>query len=54
MTFPYKGYAGKYLDIDLTKGVVHKRNMEKEAHRDEYRFESEEETPASTCWRSSA
>ncbi|MDH4214755.1 MAG: aldehyde ferredoxin oxidoreductase, partial [Candidatus Thorarchaeota archaeon] len=30
MTFPYKGYAGKYLDIDLTKGVVHKRDMEKE------------------------
>lgn len=30
MTFPYKGYAGYYLDIDLTKGVVHKREMEKE------------------------
>jgi aldehyde:ferredoxin oxidoreductase len=30
VTFPYKGYAGKYLDIDLTKGVIHKREMEKE------------------------
>lgn len=30
MTFPYKGYAGKYLDIDLTKGVIHKRDMEKD------------------------
>ncbi len=30
MTCPYKGYAGKYLDIDLTKGKVHRREMEKE------------------------
>ena len=30
MTFPYKGYAGKYLDVDLTKGVVHVKDMEKE------------------------
>ena len=30
MTFPYKGYAGYYLDIDLTRGVIHKREMEKE------------------------
>ncbi|MGY5853146.1 MAG: aldehyde ferredoxin oxidoreductase family protein [Candidatus Thorarchaeota archaeon] len=30
MTFPYKGYAGYYLDIDLTKGKIHKREMEKE------------------------
>jgi len=30
MTFPYKGYAGHYLDIDLSKGVIHKREMEKE------------------------
>ena len=25
MTFPYKGYAGYYLDVDLTKGKVHKK-----------------------------
>jgi aldehyde:ferredoxin oxidoreductase len=30
MTFPYKGYAGHYLDVDLTKGVVHKKEMEEE------------------------
>ena len=30
MTFPYKGYAGKYLDIDLTKGKIHELEMEKE------------------------
>ncbi|MHA1663860.1 MAG: aldehyde ferredoxin oxidoreductase N-terminal domain-containing protein, partial [Candidatus Thorarchaeota archaeon] len=30
MTFPYKGYAGYYLEVDLTKGVVHKKEMEKE------------------------
>jgi aldehyde:ferredoxin oxidoreductase len=30
MVFPYKGYAGKYLDIDLNKGVIHKKDMEKE------------------------
>jgi len=30
MTFDYKGYAGHYLDIDLTKGKIHKREMEKE------------------------
>ena len=30
MTFPYKGYAGHYADIDLTKGKVHKREMDKE------------------------
>jgi aldehyde:ferredoxin oxidoreductase len=30
VTFPYKGYAGKYLDVDLSKGVIHKREMEKE------------------------
>ncbi|MHA2163957.1 MAG: aldehyde ferredoxin oxidoreductase N-terminal domain-containing protein, partial [Candidatus Thorarchaeota archaeon] len=30
MTFPYKGYAGSYLDIDLEKGKIHKREMEKE------------------------
>ncbi len=30
MTFPYKGYAGYYLDVDLTKGVIHKKEMEKE------------------------
>ena len=30
MTFPYKGYAGHYLEVDLTKGVVHKKEMEKE------------------------
>jgi len=30
MTFPYKGYAGYYLDIDLTKGKIHKKEMEKD------------------------
>jgi aldehyde:ferredoxin oxidoreductase len=30
MTFPYKGYAGSYLDVDLTKGKIHKKEMEKE------------------------
>jgi aldehyde:ferredoxin oxidoreductase len=30
MTFPYKGYAGHYAEIDLTKGKIHKREMEKE------------------------
>lgn len=30
MTFPYKGYAGNYLEVDLNKGKVHKREMEKE------------------------
>ncbi|MHA3964536.1 MAG: aldehyde ferredoxin oxidoreductase N-terminal domain-containing protein, partial [Candidatus Thorarchaeota archaeon SMTZ1-45] len=30
MTFPYKGYAGYYLDIDLTKGKVHKKELEKD------------------------
>ncbi|MHA2424035.1 MAG: aldehyde ferredoxin oxidoreductase family protein [Candidatus Thorarchaeota archaeon] len=30
MTFDYKGYAGYYLDIDLTKGKIHKKEMEKE------------------------
>ncbi|MHA2140841.1 MAG: aldehyde ferredoxin oxidoreductase family protein [Candidatus Thorarchaeota archaeon] len=30
MTFPYKGYAGHYAEVDLTKGKVHKREMEKE------------------------
>ena len=30
MTFPYKGYAGHYLEVDLTKGVVQKKEMEKE------------------------
>ncbi len=30
MTFLYKGYAGNYLDIDLTRGKVHKKEMEKE------------------------
>jgi len=30
MAFPYKGYAGKYLDIDLQKGKIHKKEMEKE------------------------
>ncbi|MHA2378674.1 MAG: aldehyde ferredoxin oxidoreductase family protein [Candidatus Thorarchaeota archaeon] len=30
MTFPYKGYAGHYAEIDLTKGKVHKREMEKD------------------------
>ncbi len=30
MTFPYKGYAGYYLEVDLTKGEVHKKEMEKE------------------------
>ncbi|NWF94527.1 MAG: aldehyde ferredoxin oxidoreductase family protein [Candidatus Thorarchaeota archaeon] len=30
MTFPYKGYAGSYLEVDLNKGKVHKHEMEKE------------------------
>jgi len=30
MTFPYKGYAGYYLDVDLTNGKVHKKEMEKD------------------------
>ncbi|MFW9834612.1 MAG: aldehyde ferredoxin oxidoreductase family protein [Candidatus Thorarchaeota archaeon] len=30
MTFPYKGYAGYYLDVDLTKGKVHKKELEKD------------------------
>jgi aldehyde:ferredoxin oxidoreductase len=30
VTFPYKGYAGHYAEVDLTKGKVHKREMEKE------------------------
>ncbi|MFW9804469.1 MAG: aldehyde ferredoxin oxidoreductase family protein [Candidatus Thorarchaeota archaeon] len=30
MTFPYKGYAGYYAEVDLNKGKVHKREMEKE------------------------
>ncbi|MFW9910433.1 MAG: aldehyde ferredoxin oxidoreductase family protein [Candidatus Thorarchaeota archaeon] len=30
MPFEYKGYAGYYLDIDLTKGKIHRREMEKE------------------------
>ncbi len=30
MTFPYKGYAGHYLEVDLTKGEIHKKEMEKE------------------------
>jgi aldehyde:ferredoxin oxidoreductase len=30
MTFPYKGYAGYYLDIDLTKGKIHKKELEKD------------------------
>ena len=30
MTFPYKGYAGYYLDVDLTKGKIHKKELEKE------------------------
>lgn len=30
MSFPYKGYAGHYLDVDLTKGKIHKKEMEKE------------------------
>lgn len=30
MTFPYKGYAGHYLDVDLTKGKVHKKELEKD------------------------
>ncbi|MFX1483029.1 MAG: aldehyde ferredoxin oxidoreductase family protein [Promethearchaeota archaeon] len=30
MTFSYKGYAGYYLDVDLTKGKVHKRELEEE------------------------
>ncbi|UCE10618.1 MAG: aldehyde ferredoxin oxidoreductase family protein, partial [Candidatus Thorarchaeota archaeon] len=30
MSFLYKGYTGKYLDIDLDKGKIHKKQMEKE------------------------
>ncbi|MFX1606673.1 MAG: aldehyde ferredoxin oxidoreductase family protein [Promethearchaeota archaeon] len=30
MTFPYKGYAGYYLDVDLDKGKLHKKELEKE------------------------
>ncbi len=30
MGFPYKGYAGKYLEVDLTKEKVSVREMEKE------------------------
>ncbi|MFO7835676.1 MAG: aldehyde ferredoxin oxidoreductase family protein [Candidatus Thorarchaeota archaeon] len=30
MTFPYKGYAGQYLDVDLNKGKVHIKDMEEE------------------------
>jgi len=30
VTFPYKGYAGYYLDVDLTKGKIHKKELEKE------------------------
>jgi aldehyde:ferredoxin oxidoreductase len=30
MTFPYKGYAGYYLDIDLTKSKIHKKELEKD------------------------
>ena len=30
MTFPYKGYAGYYLDIDLTRGKIHKKELEKD------------------------
>jgi aldehyde:ferredoxin oxidoreductase len=30
MSFPYKGYAGYYLEADLTKGSLHKKEMEKE------------------------
>ncbi|MFW9800175.1 MAG: aldehyde ferredoxin oxidoreductase family protein [Candidatus Thorarchaeota archaeon] len=30
MSFPYKGYAGHYAEVDLTKGKVHKREMEKD------------------------
>ncbi len=30
MSFPYKGYAGYYLEADLTKGSLHKQEMEKE------------------------
>ncbi len=30
MTFPYKGYAGHYIEVDLTKGEIHKKEMEKE------------------------
>jgi aldehyde:ferredoxin oxidoreductase len=30
MTFPYKGYAGYYLDVDLTKGKLHKKELEKD------------------------
>jgi aldehyde:ferredoxin oxidoreductase len=30
MTFPYEGYAGYYLDVDLTKGKLHKKELEKD------------------------
>ena len=30
MTFPYKGYAGYYLDVDLTNGKLHKKELEKD------------------------
>ncbi|MHA1951768.1 MAG: aldehyde ferredoxin oxidoreductase family protein [Candidatus Thorarchaeota archaeon] len=30
MTFPYKGYAGYYLEVDLTSGKIHKKEMEKD------------------------
>jgi len=30
VSFPYKGYAGYYLEADLTKGKFYKREMEKE------------------------
>ncbi len=30
MTFPYKGYAGYYLEVDLTSGKLRKREMENE------------------------
>lgn len=30
MGFRYKGYAGKYLDVDLDKGKVHIKDMEEE------------------------
>ena len=30
MTFPYKGYAGYYLEVDLTTGKILKKEMEKE------------------------
>ena len=27
MTFPYKGYAGYYLEVDLTSGKIHKKDL---------------------------